>query len=196
MGSIFKRKGIIIAVILISVLAAPVVSWLASPLFINTRVSEDFPLSASAILPSDMSRKEAEKQISDAAKVETRTDEKMPSSASTVLFSGSFTDADSFHKGRGKAELHRLSDGKLVLRLDEFQVTNGPDLRVLLTKHSDPRTTEDVHQGYEEVDKLKGNIGSQNYEIRSSLNLEEYKAVVIYCKPFQVVFSVASLKKA
>jgi len=195
-GGMYKRKGIVITVVFAVAVAAPIVWWLASPVFLNTRVSEEFPLAASAVIPSNMTRADAEKQLSDAAKVESKMDEKMPSATATAILRGSFRDADSFHKGQGKAEVYRLGDGKAILRLEDFQVTNGPDLYVILTEHPDPRTREDVHQGYEEVSKLKGNIGSQNYEIKESLNLDDYKAVVIYCKPFQVVFSVALLTKA
>ena len=194
-GGMFKRKSLVIGIIVVAVVATPIVWWLASPLFLNTRVNEEFPLSASALVPSDMSRQEVEKRMADAAKVETKMDEKMPSATTISKSTGSFRDGDSFHKGQGKAEIHRLSDGKSILRLEDFQVTNGPDLHVILTKHSDPRNREDVGQGYEEVAKLKGNIGNQNYEIRDGLNLDEYNAVVIYCKPFHVVFSVASLNR-
>ncbi len=74
----FKRKGFIIGIIVLTVVAAPIIWWLASPLFLNTRLNEEFPLSASALVPSDMSRQEVEKQMADAAKMETRMDEKMP----------------------------------------------------------------------------------------------------------------------
>jgi len=80
------------------------------------------------------------------------------------------------------------------LRLDTFKVTNGPDLRVILTKAASPKTSAEVQAGYVEVAKLKGNVGSQNYELPANLALDDYKTVVIYCKPFHVVFATASLQ--
>ncbi len=45
-------------------------------------------------------------------------------------------------------------------------MTNGPDLRVVLTPHSDPSGHGDVTQdGHVNLGKLKGNIGDQNYPI-------------------------------
>ena len=50
--------------------------------------------------------------------------------------------------------------------------------------------------GYTHLAKLKGNIGNQNYEIPSDINLDEQNSVIIYCMPFHVIFSVAPLQKA
>ena len=41
--------------------------------------------------------------------------------------------------------------------------------------------------------RLKGNIGNQNYPVPSSVDLAGYRSVVIYCKPLNIVFSVAPL---
>ena len=109
---------------------------------------------------------------------------------------GMFRDADGFHKGEGSATVYRLPDGSHVLRFEDFRVTNGPDLRVLLVKHSDPRGRSDVSDaGYIELAKLKGNVGNQNYELPEGVSPGDYGSVVIYCKPFQVVFSVAPLSE-
>ena len=40
---------------------------------------------------------------------------------------------------------------------------------------------------------LKGNIGSQNYELPADLDLARFRSVVIYCKRFSTVFSTAEL---
>ena len=45
-----------------------------------------------------------------------------------LLETGSFQDADSFHKGSGQATIYRGSDGSHLLRLENLNVTNGPDL--------------------------------------------------------------------
>ncbi len=113
----------------------------------------------------------------------------------TLLSLGAFVDADKFHAGSGDAKILKLADGSTILRLEDFSVTNGPDLRVLLAKHGGPITREEVDQGYLELGKLKGNKGNQNYTIPAGTNLDEYKSVVIYCKPFHVVFSSATLAK-
>jgi hypothetical protein len=109
-----------------------------------------------------------------------------------VIFQGHFTDADSFHKGSGRATIYQLPDGNHVLRLEEFSVTNGPDLHVLLAGHPAP-TGRDELGNYLELGSLKGNMGNQNYEIPDDTDLSQFKSIVIYCKPFHVVFSTATL---
>ena len=107
---------------------------------------------------------------------------------------GTFRDGDSRHHGSGRATIYRLEDGSHILRLEDFRVTNGPDLRVYLSSHPDPENPRDVKdQGYLELGKLKGNRGNQNYEIPAGVDINGQQSVVIYCKPFSVVFSVASL---
>ena len=106
--------------------------------------------------------------------------------------SGSFQGADSFHKGSGTATIYRSADGKNLLRLEEFSVTNGPDLHVLLVPNPEPQGRGDV-EGYISLGKLKGNLGNQNYFLPDGDDGSGYGSVVIYCMPFHVVFSVATL---
>ena len=55
-----------------------------------------------------------------------------------VIWQGQFQDADSFHQGSGEATIFQLPDGSYVLRFENFEVTNGPDLHVLLANHPVP----------------------------------------------------------
>ncbi len=113
----------------------------------------------------------------------------------TRLKSGDFRDGDGFHKGNGNATIYRGADGSLLLRLENLRVTNGPGLEVLLTPAADPKSREELTAaGYVDLGKLKGNIGNQNYPIPQNVPLADQGSVVIYCLPFQVVFSVAPLK--
>ena len=201
----FTRKRIIIAVIVIVGIPALVLAWwLLSPLFISTTVDEDFPLAASAVVPADMTIAEAEEIMIEAASQFNNYDERVPTemampddpmkmNASVMkVRSGNFRDADSFHKGSGTATIYRGADGKSVLRLEEFRVTNGPELHVLLAPNPDPKGRDDV-EGYIGLGKLKGNMGNQNYLLPDGEDGSGYGSVVIYCRPFQVVFSVATL---
>jgi hypothetical protein len=47
--------------------------------------------------------------------------------------------------------------------------------------------------GYLDLGSLKGNIGNQNYEIPAGTDISEYQSVVIYCLPFHVIFSTATI---
>ena len=171
--------------------------WLVSPLFFSTTVEEELPLSANAVVPDDMTRAEVEQTMSGMAKVNKDMTEDMPekSEAPAKIKAGTLRDADRFHQGSGQVAIYRLEDGSHVLRLEGIDVTNGPDLHVYLTPNSSPTSKEDVHTtGYANLGKLKGNIGSQNYPLPPEVDVAAQRSVVIYCQPFHVIFSTASLQ--
>ena len=182
--------------------AALLALWLLGPLFTSTVVCEDFPVAARAFVPDDMTCEEVETRMTEAAIDDREVDESMRAMSPTVAVNavkaaGNFRGADSFHKGSGNAVIYELAPGQRILRLETFKVTNGPDLRVLLANTPAPESHSDLEEaGYEELGKLKGNIGSQNYNIPDTLDLADVQSVVIYCKPFRVVFSVAPLAKS
>jgi Electron transfer DM13 len=187
-----KRK-LIIGVVIVGVPVLALGWWLGSPLFLDTEVSEEFPLSAGAVVPDDMTQEDVEAALVDAAgEPDATIEEDMPTSAPVVLSSGQFEDFDNSHKGSGTATIYEIEDGNYVLRLEDFEVTNGPDLRVYLVPDADPQGRDDVI-GYVELGPLKGNIGDQNYEIPPGTDIGSYGSVVIYCSPFNVIFSVATL---
>lgn len=111
-----------------------------------------------------------------------------------ALASGALMDADSFHKGSGQVVLYQLEDGSRIIRLEDIEVTNGPQLHVLLTPvHSLAGRDHLREAGYVDLGALKGNIGSQNYEVPADYMVPEQLTLVIYCVPFHVVFATAEL---
>jgi hypothetical protein len=110
----------------------------------------------------------------------------------TAVAHGEFSGADSFHQGSGSASVYQQGDRR-VLRFEEFSVTNGPDLHVILTKHPSPADRSDVGEDYIDLGSLTGNMGDQNYEIPAGVDISDYQSVVIYCVPFHVVFATATL---
>lgn len=169
--------------------------WLGSPLFVDRVADEEFPYARTAVVPDTMTRPQVERLMAAAADMAESVDESMPNITTPErLKTGRFRDADSFHRGSGTATVYRLPNGMHLLRLEQFEVTNGPDLRVLLTTHADPQSRADLDSsGYVELASLKGNIGNQNYPIPQNIDLGRQASVVIYCRPFHVVFSVAPL---
>src|SRR5215469_11906616 len=112
-----------------------------------------------------------------------------------VLASGDFHGVA--HKGAGQATIYQLGSGKRVLRFTKFKTSNGPDVRVYLIAAKDASDSETVKRSaFVEVGALKGNIGDQNYEISSDLDLNKYRAVTIWCKRFGVNFATAPLTSA
>lgn len=178
----------------VAVAAIPVLAvawWLGSPLFLDTEVDEEFPMSATAEIPPDSSREAVELQMREAAEApDFPATEPMPGAGPTALLSGMFSGADSFHQGSGTATLYELEDGSRIVRLEDFEVTNGPDLHVLAVPAANPTGREDI-VGYVDLGSLKGNIGSQNYDVPS--DLDDIGSIVIYCVPFHVLFASAPL---
>ena len=194
----------LIAAIVAVVIVVPIAGlawWLGSPLFLDREVDEDFPALMNAVIPDGMEMSQAQATMEVVMDNEVMVEEEMMEAMGAMLApeavkTGQFRDGDSFHKGSGDATIWDLGTDGFVLRFEDFNVINGPDLRVLLTTHPDPMSRGDVHADdvdYVELGKLKGNIGNQNYLIPNDLNVDDYHSVVIYCKPFQVVFSVAPL---
>jgi hypothetical protein len=93
----------------------------------------------------------------------------------------------------GNVTIGKASDGKNVLRFENFNSANGPDLHVYLTREASPSGDAQIKSGIE-IGKLKATQGSLNYELDPSIDLSQYKAVAIYCKTASVVFGYANLK--
>ena len=188
------KRTIIIGGLILAIPVLAVAWWLGSPLFLDTEVSEEFPMSAMAIVPEDMTQEEVEAEMEDAAEAQpVEVTETMPEESGPLAVStGEFEDFDSFHQGSGSATIYRLEDGSHVLRFEDFEVTNGPDLHVLLVPDPDPADREAI-EGYVDLGSLKGNLGDQNYEIPEDVDISNFGSVVIYCQPFHVIFSIAGL---
>ena len=157
-------KKIIIILIILIILG--VSYWLISPFFINRHVQEALPTVASSTqtIPSGQS-----------------------TLSTSVMAQGSFHDVIAGHHAKGTASLLKIGSAYYVRFEDDFEITNGPDLVVYLGKnnHYDPSA---------QLASLKGNIGSQNYEIPATINVAQYDEVWVWCRSFSVPFGTASLK--
>src|SRR3972149_3363039 len=113
-------------------------------------------------------------------------------SSPVVLVTGSFHGVA--HDGKGTATIYQLPDGKKVLRFTEFETSNGPDVQVYLVAAEDANDNDTVtNAGFIHVGPLKGNVGDQNYDLSADADLNEYKAVTIWCRRFGVNFATAPL---
>jgi hypothetical protein len=118
-----------------------------------------------------------------------------PGLALELVSSGTFVDADSVHRGKGRAMLARAPGGGAVVSLTDFAVTNGPDLFVWIVEASGIKSSSDVtNSQYVSLGPLKGNIGNQFYTIPADADPAAYRSVVIWCKQFGVLFSSAALE--
>src|SRR5687767_10452080 len=101
------------------------------------------------------------------------------------------------HETKGEATVHRLADGKHILRLTNFETSNGPDVHVYLVAAEVAKDNATVKQaGFIDLGSLKGNKGDQNYEVPADADLNKYKSVSIWCARFGVNFGAATLAMA
>ena len=115
------------------------------------------------------------------------------SAAPAAVQSGSFQNGA--HPTSGTVTLYKLDDGKTVLRLSDFRTSNGPAVHVYLTAANSVNSNGDVTSGkFVDLGDLKANIGNQNYEIPSDIDLSQYHGVSIWCSRFSVNFGYARLQ--
>jgi hypothetical protein len=93
------------------------------------------------------------------------------------------------HAATGVATAIRLARGGRVLTLTDFEVDNGPDLRLYLVA-GDARSEGEV-QDYVDLGALKGNRGDQQYRLPPGLDLDRYSTAVVWCRAFSVLFARA-----
>ncbi len=84
----------------------------------------------------------------------------------------------------GEAAVLGNGTGQRFLRFEDFESSNGPDLKVYLRADDG---------SFVSLGELKGNIGSQNYEIPADVDLSTYDSVQIWCERFGVEFGFADL---
>ncbi|MFF9116550.1 DM13 domain-containing protein [Streptomyces massasporeus] len=103
------------------------------------------------------------------------------------------------HATSGKVKLVRLANGSHVVRLEDLDTSNGPDLRVWLTDAPVKEGRAGWHVfddgAYVSLGKLKGNKGSQNYTVPADVDLTRYTSVSIWCDRFDVSFGAAELAR-
>jgi electron transfer DM13 len=152
--------------------ALPLGWYLGSPLFISNTVDEPAPVVAAGS-PTPMPAAATAGPTSRAAAAER---------------SGQFHGADDFHFGRGNARLIETMPGAFTVRLENFEVRNGPDLYIYLSPSANGYAA-----GAIELGKLKADRGNQNYAVRAGTSVSAVRSVVIWCKQFGVLFATAPL---
>jgi hypothetical protein len=154
----------------------PLAWYLGSPLVLSTTVDEPPPVTAGAS-PAPPSPSAAAASPS-------------PVASGTAERSGSFMGADEFHFGRGTVRLIQTAAGGYVVRLENFEVRNGPDLYVYLSPSVDGSVDGAVDLG-----RLKADKGNQNYDVPPGTDAEGARSVVIWCRQFSVLFATARLSE-
>lgn len=118
-------------------------------------------------------------------------DEPMEDDMPPEMLTGTFIDRS--HPAVGTALVLSDGDGRRVLRFEDFETDNGPDLNVYLSTASPDAPAGDFDEDFVDLGDLKGNIGNQNYDIPEGVDLSVHSTVVIWCVRFSVAFGAAPL---
>ena len=189
--------GAVVGVVGLVVFAA-ISWWLASPLFDEgERVEEGLgfavagmpatttptPAPAAATATDDATATPAATTATPEATQATGTGE--------LIAMGPLEGSDTFHTASGQVLLVRSPEGDVILRFQDFEVRNGPDLFIYLT----PDPDGDVHvDGAINLSEIKATSGSVNYEVPADVDAESFRSVVVYCRAFSVVFATAQFE--
>jgi hypothetical protein len=118
-------------------------------------------------------------------------------SAATLVAHGDLVAHE--HSTSGQVQLVRLADGRHQLVIQNLSTSDGPDLRVWLTDQPVLAGSEGWHvfdDGmYLELGRLKGNRGTQVYDVPAGTDVTKYRSVSIWCRRFGVSFGAADLTR-
>ncbi|GAA0672164.1 DM13 domain-containing protein [Kitasatospora atroaurantiaca] len=181
-----RRRRPLLGIATVAVLLAAAVGlYLFQPwkAFTNTTVDEALPAVTATTAPTSTAA---------AAPPSASPDATRSTSGPADLARGTFRSGE--HATTGTARLVRLPDGSTVLRLEDLDTSDGPDVHVYLSTAPATESKSD-HLGAKplELDRLKGNHGNQNYAVPAGTDLTAYRSAVIWCKRFSVGFGAADL---
>jgi len=116
------KRRLIIGAVIVGIPVLALGWWLGSPLLFDTEVSEEFPMSAGAVVPNDMTQEDVEVEMVGAAgEPDAEIDEDMPASSPIALVSGEFEDFDLLPQRFGTATVYELEDASHVLRIEDLE---------------------------------------------------------------------------
>lgn len=206
---VLRRRGIRLAIAVVGVLVVLIVLVWFQPqaLLFDRVVDEEFPGITSTPAAIDDQHVEESGDANERRATDQDVDEPDAAAEPTAdatatqdpvadepvaLAVGSFESRNRYTV-TGTATTYELPDGRRILRLEEFESTNGPDLFVYLTvgDHADDDATLDAE--FVNLGVLRGNVGNQNYDIPDEVDLSRYDSVVIWCRRFTRSFGVADL---
>ena len=101
--------------------------------------------------------------------------------APELVRTGMFEGID--HRASGTVSLYRRADGTFVVGLERFDIQPGPDYDVYVV----PGEDRDARDGGTRLDDLRGNQGTQYYDVPADLAVDEGPwTVLIWCQTFGV----------
>jgi hypothetical protein len=146
------------------VVAVAALAVLVLPTLHDTKVVEEFPAAATL-------------EASESVPAETpATSAPTPERISTGRLQGIDHDAS------GTASIYERADGSRVVALEGIDIEPGPDYRVIVVKGDDRRSPGNGT----ELDALRGNQGTQYYEVPRDVDAGAGWTVLVWCRAFGV----------
>jgi len=90
------------------------------------------------------------------------------------------------HVVEGKAILIE-NGGERTLRFEDFETVNGPDLFIYLA-------TDETGSDFVDLGRIKATKGNINYDVPLGTDTDKYNKVLVWCRAFRVLFSLAELE--
>ncbi len=111
-----------------------------------------------------------------------------------TIYTGNLVKMDDAHFGSGEVQLIKYSNGSHAIYFIDVEIANGPALYVYLSKKSEFSGIYDSPGEFIDLGTLPAQSGTFEVKINDAFeNIESYKSVLIWCLPFSVVFSYATL---
>jgi hypothetical protein len=120
------------------------------------------------------------------SKTSTQTLDEMISAESALKLSGNFRGYGS-QKVSGQAKIY-LTNNQYMLKLENFSTSNGPDLKVYLSKAASP-------SDFISLGDLRSTNGNQVYGINGVPDFSVHRFVLIHCENFNHLYGSAELSK-
>jgi len=92
------------------------------------------------------------------------------------------------HDATGTASVFERGDGSRVVALEDIDIEPGPDYRVIIVPGTDRESPGDGR----ELDQLRGNQGTQYYEVPPGIDPDVGWTVLIWCRAFGVPIANAT----
>ena len=92
------------------------------------------------------------------------------------------------HDATGTASIYQRADGSAVIALEDIDIEPGPDYRVVVVRGDDRTSPGDGL----ELDALRGNQGTQYYEVPSGTDPGPGWTVLVWCRAFGVPIANAT----
>lgn len=94
----------------------------------------------------------------------------------------------------GSFKVYQLKNLSYILRVENIDVINGPDLHFVLTNEWNDSLNDYVKISGPDVDGEKfANKGSYNIEVPKDINIEEFDNLIIHCVQYNHAFAGARL---